>query len=83
MADIFLPPVWKPWLKCPPWGKSKDIILSCGYNNPVKTAIFAGDPERAWTLTPQVPQSLSGKLNALSALSWQSNSNLSVNYVPP
>ena len=56
------------------------MILSCGLSNAVYTAKFAGDPERAWTLTPH---SSSFKRNASSARDWHKRSVWSMNSFPP
>ena len=34
VAEILLVSVMKPWVRCPPWGKSRPITRSWGFNRP-------------------------------------------------
>lgn len=79
-AEIFFYGVWYPWLKWPPWGKSKDKILSWGFKSPVYTSKLAGDPDNDCTLTPHY---WSFNLKAFNALFWHKTSMSSTNSVPP
>jgi hypothetical protein len=58
-----------PCVKCPPDGKSRPMIRSCGCKSATYTAMFAGEPLYGWTLTPHFSL---GSRNAASARSWQS-----------
>lgn len=63
-AEIFFVSVWNPCDRWPPWGKSRPMIRSCGFNNPVYTWKFAGDPESDCTFTPHFSGS-SPKVDAI------------------
>ena len=79
-AEIFFVSVWNPWLRWPPWGKSRPMIRSCGFNKPVYTWKFAGDPESDCTFTPHFSGS---SPKACRARFWHSVSAWSMNSLPP
>lgn len=45
VAEIFFLSVINPWVKWPPSGRSRPMILPWGSTTAVYTAKFAGDPE--------------------------------------
>lgn len=67
--DMFLGQECQLITYCPPSGRSRPMMRSCGLSRPVYTAKLAGDPEYGWTL---VPQSSGFRRKAFKARSWQS-----------